>query len=189
MALPTQITIRPHRDEPIFGVRTNGDTDRIDTAELRKAANPLHQIPFVSQVYEAATGETGSSVAKLVGGALIGGPIGFIASLASVIFEQEAGQSVGTALASAFRGEDAPVQVAQASDTVTHVPVEAVEVLPPTAQAASMKVASVAADLAGNSTDDQILNLFGGQGASAHRSYQRAQMLPYLQDVTSSQVI
>lgn len=188
MALPTNVTIRPaYTEEPIFGVRTNGDTDRISAEDMANAANPLRQIPFVSQVYEAATGERGSAAAKLIGGALIGGPIGFLASLASVVFEQQTGESVGTAIASAFKGEDATVQVASAEPAATAAPVQTVEVeiLPPAAPAKPMQVASAAPI---STEDAQILSLFGGQ-KSAHQSYQRAQMLPYLKDVSTSLVL
>ena len=217
MSIPTEFTVRPAavtREEPIFGVRTPGDTDQISADDVVRGLNPLHHIPFVSQVYEAVTGEQGSSVGKLIGGAVLGGPIGFFASLASVVFEQENGKSIMTAMADAITGEDtAPTQLASpkaasaayqtaaATDTAVQ-PVASVEILPPepkqtaavssaqeyAQQAQHMKLAS-AITTVGEDDDSAVLSLFGGQAASAHRSYQKAQMLPYLRDVTHSQVL
>ena len=214
----TEFTVRPVapaqvKEEPIFGVRTPGDTDIASADDVAKAANALHYVPFVSQVYEAATGNTGSAAMKILGGALIGGPIGLIAGIANAIFEQEKGTSVVGAVASLFDSEPAS-QVAQAETAVE--PVQSVslaetkvvaaadtEILPPAAQSlnsaqaqdmaqkAQMQMAS-AMDAVGapvDAQDSQVLALFGGQPQSAHRSYQKAQMLPYLRDVTSSQVI
>ncbi|NBX03325.1 MAG: hypothetical protein EBR02_04575 [Alphaproteobacteria bacterium] len=57
--------------------------------------NPLHHIPVVSSIYESLTGDTQSTGAKLAGGALFGGPIGFLASLFDSIVEGESGKGVG----------------------------------------------------------------------------------------------
>lgn len=208
MSQYTEFTVRPTRTEdPIFGVRTPGDTDTASRDELARGLNPLHHIPFVSQVYEAATGDSGPAVAKLIGGAILGGPIGFVASLANVIFEQEAGQSIVTAMVDAISGpaEEAPVQVAssaqagaayaRAAGQANSLTPSSVEILPPEPKpvaattsardtAAGMKLASATVP-----TDDPVLSLFGGQTASAHRSYQKAQLLPYLRDVTHSQML
>lgn len=220
MSIPTQITITPDRplDKPIFGVRTPGDRDSFADADVTASdvldvINPLHQIPFVSELYSAATGDTASTAARLIGGAILGGPIGFIAGLASVIFEQETGQGVIGAVASALTGsEDAPVQVAKADAApVAAVTEEAsrqvsqVEILPPQevtplkAQHAvergkNMPIPVSVSGMHGNTVnhrekDEAVLSLFGGQLPSAHRSYQKAQMLPYLQDVSSSMVL
>jgi len=221
-----EATVRPaafvctvRNNEPVFGVRTPGDTDQCSAEDVASAANPLHYVPFVSQVYEAATGDKGSAALKIIGGAVLGGPIGFVAGLASAIYEQESGQTVTQAIASAFTGEDtstqvaevtketpATAQVAQAKTAAVEektMPLAKMEILPPaTAQMRSMQAQDAALDaqmkLASATSamtdpeeqrDDAILSLFGGQPGSAHRSYQKAQMLPYLKDVTTSQVI
>ena len=227
MSVPTEITVRPayvpEREAPIFGVRTPGDTDRATREDVAKAANPLHYVPFVSQLYESATGNTGSAAMKIIGGALIGGPIGLIAGIANAIFEQETGTTVVASLSNALRGEEAATtQLASAEPAASAVaqtqqaaPVEPVaqiaanqEILPPEpargvaaleaaaagqkAQQTQMQLASALSAMGSDDdtgTDAAILSLYGGQPASAHRSYQRAQMLPYLRDVTSSHVI
>lgn len=201
-------------EKPIFGVCTPGDCDSIYGKDAARAANPLHYVPFVSQVYEASTGDTGSAALKIMGGALLGGPIGLVAGLASAIFEQATGEGVGSAIASALRGDDeAPVQVAQAApataaysklnDVATASPAHQEILLPEKtaalsatrardhAQDAPMKLASAIAGGGTGATaeDGAVLALFGSQAPSAHRSYQKAQMLPYLRDVSTSLVM
>ncbi len=60
-------------------------------ADMLDIINPLQHIPGISTAYRGLTGDTISSGARLAGGALFGGPIGLVASLASLIFEQETG--------------------------------------------------------------------------------------------------
>lgn len=235
MSTPLEITVRPNRwnSGPCFGVCTPGDTNEIKGEDIAKAANPLHQIPFISQVYEAATGDTGSSAAKLIGGALLGGPIGFLVSLADVVFTQETGKGVlGTAYAALMGEGEAATQVADAATggemkvaslapgieqpleaaeaTSTVVTPLSQEILPPEASLQNMKQdemvaralrakANLASGLANakpitelggdQQKDADILSLFGGQKPSAHKSYERAQMLPYLKDVSTSMVL
>lgn len=208
MSTPTAFTVHPApRAEPTFGVCTPGDSDQCTSDDLASAANPLHYVPFVSQVYEAVSGDSGSSAMKIIGGALLGGPLGLVAGLASAVFEQATGASVGSAIASVFSGEEAPVQTAQAStayQTASHEALApAQEILPPekpaaisAAQAAeigqnaSMRMASAITDIGTDDAEDSaVLALFGGQSPSAHQSYRKAQMLPYLRDVNSSMVM
>lgn len=206
MSTPTEFTVRPaaslsRPDKPVFGVYTPGDTDHGSMDDVAKAANPLHYVPFVSQVYEAATGNTGSSAMKIIGGAILGGPIGFIAGLASAIFEQETGKTIVASIADAITGDDAPTQLASAETTdaepsegLRGVDTPTQEVIPPSQISAldvPMQVAAAGAAVASpvSVEDQEVLDLFGGQPLSAHQSYKKAQMLPYLRDVTTSQVI
>ena len=217
MSIPADIVIRPvaRREEPVFGVRTPGDTEHGTLEDVAAAANPLHYIPFVSQVYESATGNHGSAAMKIIGGAIIGGPIGFLAGLASAIFEQENGQTIVASIAEAITGTESATQVASATATqapkhLASVSVSAPvqEILPPELPvAASQKIADAAAQdqalaakmqmanamgaLANplSKQDQNVLALFGSDQKSAHSSYRQAQMLPYLKDVSTSLVM
>lgn len=218
MSIPADIVIRPvasRREEPIFGVRTPGDTDNGTLEDVAKAANPLHYIPFVSQVYEASTGNTGSAAMKIIGGAIIGGPIGFLAGLASAIFEQEKGQTIVASIAEAITGNDSATQVASAAmplqaetQQIASIETPVQEVLPPEATiqssqkiasavaqdkaiAAQMQMANAMGALADPTSkqDQDVLALFGSDQKSAHNSYRQAQMLPYLKDVSTSMVM
>ncbi len=164
------------------------------------AINPLEHIPIISNLFDSMTGHTPSTAAKLAGGALLGGPIGFIASLANVIFETQTGHDAGGAVLAALTGDEggAPTTEYAANDVSVSdgaAPVDAVTVSDQVAassgatasqQYASVVPASGASAVVGNQT---VLDLYGGSAASAHKSYQKAQMLPYLRDVTTSQVL
>lgn len=73
-------------------------------ADLLDVINPLQHIPGISTAYQALTGDTMSAGAQIAGGALFGGPIGFIASIANAISEQETGKAVGENLFAAVTG-------------------------------------------------------------------------------------
>lgn len=218
----TEVTVRPttslsRPEKPIFGVYTPGDRDDITAKEVLSGLNPLHHIPFVSQLYESAQAQPNTpavSVGKLIGGALIGGPIGFLASLANVIYEQQTGSTMLAAATSTLKGER-PVQVAQARTTgpvelpsMRGVNTPTQEILPPEsaananqeiaaavaqdkAIAAQMQMANAMGAMANplSREDQDVLSLFGAEQKSAHKSYQNAQMRNYLRDVTVSQVL
>jgi len=57
--------------------------------------NPLQHIPVVSTIYRAVTGDTIENGARLIGGALFGGPIGFLASVFNGIVDEETGNDLG----------------------------------------------------------------------------------------------
>lgn len=111
---PTQITIHPQNAEQAFFGK-----DGLTFGDIVDAVNPLNHIPVVSDLMGGASEEKPSVAAKLIGGALLGGPIGFIASLANCIFEQATGHGVAGAVVAALSGEttDAATQLAAAEGT------------------------------------------------------------------------
>jgi len=74
-------------------------------ADLLDVINPLQHILGVSTIYQAMTGDTIATGARIAGGALFGGPIGLIASIANAIIEQETGKDVGANLFAAVTGK------------------------------------------------------------------------------------
>jgi hypothetical protein len=74
-------------------------------ADLLDVINPLQHIPGISTAYQALTGDTMSAGAQIAGGALFGGPIGFIASIANAISEQETGKDIGSNLFATVTGK------------------------------------------------------------------------------------
>jgi hypothetical protein len=67
--------------------------------------NPLQQLPVVSTIYRAVTGDTISTGARLAGGALFGGPLGFASALVNTIVEAETGKDIGANVLSAVSTE------------------------------------------------------------------------------------
>ncbi len=170
--------------------------------DVLDAINPLNHIPVVSTIYQHAVGHTPSTASNLVGGTLYGGPIGFVASLASEIVDSATGSSPAEKLYAALTG-DSSTQVASANSNGeqqvasldTGSAAAAMALLAPasaTAQAApvdavtsSNTAAATAASTTGNAA---VLDLYGGS-SSAHASYKKAQLLPYLRDVNTSKVL
>ncbi len=225
LGMVTEVTVRPttslaRPEKPTFGVYTPGDTDNISVREVLSGLNPIHHIPFASQLMDTTDASTprgaAASVGKLVVGALLGGPLGFLASLANVVYEQQSGESMIASAAHALTGEET-TQVAQAKTAADAYEVASLapaagtptqEILPPEATvqanqkiasavaqdkaiAAQMQMANAMGALADplSKQDQDVLTLFGAEQKSAHKSYQNAQMRNYLNDVTVSQVM
>ncbi len=104
--------------------------------------NPLQHIPIVGSVYRSVTGDEISGPAKIMGGLLYGGPIGFIAALVTTIAEQETGQDLGqAAVAALFGGEEtSDVLLAERAADALAAPVGILDRLPagPAAISASL---------------------------------------------------
>ncbi|MFQ5775767.1 MAG: hypothetical protein ACE5GS_14695 [Kiloniellaceae bacterium] len=104
-------------------------------ADLLDVINPLQHIPLISNLYRALTGDEISAPARIAGGALFGGPVGFVAGIANAIAAEANGADPGdTALAALFGGGEAPAtQVADAPAPTA----DAVRETAPTPQAAA----------------------------------------------------
>ena len=63
--------------------------------DLIDVINPLQHIPIISSIYRAVTGDAMSPTAEIAGGALFGGIVGAVSSIADVIFTQATGKRFG----------------------------------------------------------------------------------------------
>ncbi|NBX66475.1 MAG: hypothetical protein EBQ96_05710 [Proteobacteria bacterium] len=63
--------------------------------DLIDVINPLQHIPIVSTVYREMTGDDISSVARVIGGTVFGGPVGGALALADVAIKEQTGSTVG----------------------------------------------------------------------------------------------
>lgn len=72
--------------------------------------NPLQHIPVVSTAYREMTGDDIDPGARLAGGTLYGGPIGFAASAFNVVLEANTGKDVGEHVVAWFEGDEAPAE-------------------------------------------------------------------------------
>ena len=77
-----------------------------DTADLIDFINPLQHIPIVSSIYREVTGDEIETPARLVGGVLFGGIIGFASSVANSIVDETTGQDIGEHFFSFFSGDN-----------------------------------------------------------------------------------
>ena len=172
--------------------------DGLTFGDVLDAVNPLNHIPIVSDLFASTTGSAPSAASKLVGGALMGGPIGFIASLANVIFEQATGASPIQAVVAAFSGEStaSETQVAsakqaqeEANASTTNGAEQLASLNPASAAITAQLEANRVEDAVFSSKEKAVLDLYGDSGSSAHDSYRKAQLRPYLQDVTVSKLL
>lgn len=85
------------------------DDDSFGFWDFVDIINPLQHIPVVSTIYRDLTGDTISAPARVAGGMLYGGPLGFAASIGNAILEETSGQDAGEiAMAMIFDDDSAP---------------------------------------------------------------------------------
>ena len=97
----------PAGDLSLFAAGGPSFKDLIDTI------NPLQQLPVIGTLYRAITGDTISTAASLAGGALFGGPMGFMAAAINAGLEAATGGDVGTQVLAALGGSSAPTATTQ----------------------------------------------------------------------------
>ena len=56
--------------------------------DILDAVNPLQHLPIVGSAYRAATGDGLSSISRIVGGFIFGGPIGLLGGLFNTILNE-----------------------------------------------------------------------------------------------------
>lgn len=80
--------------------------DGLQFSDLLAAVNPLQQLPIIGTLYREITGDVITPAARLVGGAIYGGPIGAVASALDDAFEYVTGSDMGkTVVALVTHGE------------------------------------------------------------------------------------
>ncbi|NNE85595.1 MAG: hypothetical protein HKN28_16650 [Alphaproteobacteria bacterium] len=85
--------------------------------------NPLQHIPGVSTIYRAISGDEIATPAKLIGGALFGGPMGLASAAANLMFEEVSGDDLaGHALALIGDAVDTPELANAVADTAATAP-------------------------------------------------------------------
>jgi len=89
--------------------------DGLGFADLLDVINPLQHLPVIGNLYRAITGDQISAPARLAGGTIFGGPIGFVSSLVNTVVEEATGADIGGNLLALFNpGEAAPNAVGDA---------------------------------------------------------------------------
>lgn len=92
--------------------------------ELLSALNPLQHIPVVGSIYREITGETLHPVARVIGGALIGGPLGLVASAFNSMIEQATGKDLGAQALALIMPDATPQPAATAIASTEPAPAE-----------------------------------------------------------------
>ena len=63
--------------------------------DLLDVVNPLHHIPVIATLYRQASGDDIDGAARILGGALFGGPVGMFSSALEHFFEESTGSDFG----------------------------------------------------------------------------------------------
>jgi hypothetical protein len=100
---------RPVVYDPTAGAESPGASHETEAAEgsfwdLLDIVNPLQHLPVVGTIYRRLSGDTISGPARIMGGALFGGPIGMLGGVAETLFEQTSGADYGTQLVNLVTG-------------------------------------------------------------------------------------
>lgn len=93
--------------------------DGFNFADVLDLVNPLQHLPIVGTIYRAITGDQIAPAARLIGGAVFGGPIGLVSAMVNVAVEESTGDDLGNTVLALLRDEpSAPTNVANASPPV-----------------------------------------------------------------------
>jgi hypothetical protein len=95
------------RDHSLFGA------DGLTFYDLLDIINPLQHLPILSNIYRELTGDDLSPGARMMGGGLFGGFIGFGVAMFNAIVEDLTGKDVGGHVFALFRGDGDQVAPAQ----------------------------------------------------------------------------
>lgn len=177
------------------GANVNGDGDSdFGFFDLLDVINPLQHIPVVSTIYRELTGDTIKPAMKLAGGALLGGLTGLVSGVVDAVVETQTGKDIGQNMMALFdNGASSDTQVAKAEPekkpelkpagiALSAVPQS--PLVPGYNQAQIAQMTQLPSPTRASSEDRDVMALFGGSSASAHKSYQKANMMSYLGDVT-----
>ncbi len=89
--------------------------------EVMNSINPMHHIPVVSTIYRAVSGDTIGMGPRMIGAAIIGGPVGLIIAGITAFSEEMSGATISehlVALYEGITGDDEPA----AADLIAAAP-------------------------------------------------------------------
>jgi hypothetical protein len=118
-AIPTTVRITPPvaLDPALAAKAKKAEPHGLTFGDLLDVINPLQHIPVVSTIYRRLTGDQMSPTAEIAGGALFGGVLGLVGSIADVLWTQATGKDFGNTVMAwlGFDDKKAPVQFAKAN--------------------------------------------------------------------------
>lgn len=168
--------------------------DGFTFGDIIDLVNPLQHIPIVSTIYRAVTGDEIGVGPRLLGGAVLGGVVGFGAAAVNAAIEHGTGKDAGEHLLAAAgigdAGEAAPAGASaptllSSADPVGRMMAEAPETAHAAAQAAQEKADEAPVPIALISgeagPDPRAVYALGGL-ETATRRYQQAQMADRMQN-------
>ena len=104
---PLQITIPPANAQS-KPATTFWQGDSPSFKDVLDTLNPLQHIPVISSLYQSLTGDKPTPGAQIIGGALFGGALGLVGSVANTIVQTQTGTDIMGNITSAITGEPTP---------------------------------------------------------------------------------
>ena len=120
---PLHITVHPLPDHA--GASTPGQFWSGDTPSFKDVLdtiNPLQHIPIISTIYQNLTGDVPSSGANVIGGTLLGGPIGLASALFNEIVKTQTGKDVGGNVLAMINGESSTQSADSSTSSIQYAP-------------------------------------------------------------------
>lgn len=77
-----------------------------DFYDVLDVVNPLQHLPVVSTLYRAISGDELKDAPRIIGGAIFGGPVGAVTSVANVVVKEETGRDIAGNIFGLALGED-----------------------------------------------------------------------------------
>jgi hypothetical protein len=71
------------------------NSDGFSFFDVIDIVNPLQHLPVIGTLYRKFTGDSIGHVAAIIGGAIFGGPVGAVSSVANVMVKESTGRDVG----------------------------------------------------------------------------------------------
>ncbi len=94
-------------DEPgAFWSATGPPTSELRFSDLLAIINPLQHLPIIGSIYRALTGDVPHPAARVIGGAIFGGPMGMFSAAINAMVEQETGKDLAGLAIAVVRGQD-----------------------------------------------------------------------------------
>ncbi len=84
--------------------------------------NPLQHIPVVNTIYREMTGDEIKPASEMIGGAILGGPIGLGVAMVDTVIEDSTGKDTGGHAMALFRGDDTGAPAPQTAFAVNSQP-------------------------------------------------------------------
>lgn len=93
---PAAVAAPPKVDLTDLADPTKVPSQSLSFSDVLSSINPLQHIPIVGTIYRAITGDAPPPpAARMIGGILLGGPVGLVTSVANAILEQASGKDLG----------------------------------------------------------------------------------------------
>lgn len=80
---------------PDISYERSENDDSYSFGDIIDIINPLQHLPVIGTLYRQFTGDTIKPISNIIGGAIFGGPVGAVSSVANVVVKDRTGKDIG----------------------------------------------------------------------------------------------